>query len=204
MAEKHVWIRFMTFVNQNTTASLFSCIDEATKNKCTHLHLLIFSSGGSVFYGVSIYNYLKGTNMNITTYNFGLVESAAVILFCAGKKRICVPNSAFLIHPITLQPESQSTVLREKDLDEMAKNIKINTEIYARIVSDTTNQSVDKVKEDMTKSTILDPKDSKKYGLATDIESELYKGDELYSIYETGQIFHYVPTSTATQNGSVA
>lgn len=203
MIEKNFWIRFMAPIFQNTVLALLNCIDGATKDKCTHLHLLISSGGGSVFHGVSVYNYLKGINMNVTTYNFGSADSIATILFCAGNKRICVPHSRFLIHPVS-QQGNPKLILREKDLDESIKGMQIDTEIIAKIIAATTKQDIKKVEDDMSNSTTLNSEQAKEYGLATDIQSDLYNGDELYSIYENGAMFHYVPTPAVTQNGTPA
>ena len=86
----------------NTIKSLSQCLDQAILHRSEHIHLLISSGSGSVFHGISMYNYLKGLNINITTYNFGSADSIATVLFCAGKNRICVPNARFLIHPVSL------------------------------------------------------------------------------------------------------
>ena len=99
--EKHIWIRFMAPVIPQTAHAMLTCIDNAVKDRCSHLHLLISSGGGSVFHGIALYNYLKGINAEVITHNFGSVDSIATVVFCAGKKRLCVPHSSFLIHPIT-------------------------------------------------------------------------------------------------------
>ena len=42
---------------------------------------------------------------------------------------------------------------------------------------------------------------SKKYGLATDINSNVYNNDNiLYLIYEDGSIFQYIPNPDITSN----
>lgn len=202
--EKHIWIRFMAPVLPQTAHAMFTCIDNAVKDKCSHLHLLISSNGGSVFHGIALYNYLKGINAEVITHNFGSVDSIATVVFCAGKQRLCVPHSSFLIHPITTQFSNQE-VLREKDVEERVKSIQIDTEKIAKIIADTTGKTLKKVEKDMANSTVLNPEEAKNYGkngLVTEVNSELYNGGEFYAIYENGQIFHYVPNPAITANGT--
>ncbi len=40
----------------------------------TLMHLLLSSPGGSVFHGLSVYNFLKGAPFEVYTYNFGSVD----------------------------------------------------------------------------------------------------------------------------------
>lgn len=59
----------------------------------------------------------------------------------------------------------------------------------------------------MHNRTTLNPIEAKKYGLATDINSNinsnLYNNDNiLYSIYEDGSIFQYIPNPDITSNMS--
>lgn len=57
----------------------------------------------------------------------------------------------------------------------------------------------------MHNRTTLNPSEAKKYGLATDISSNLYNNDSiLYSIYEDGSIFNYIPNPSITANMSEA
>ncbi len=196
----------MAPVLPQTTHALFTCIDNAVKDRCSHIHLLLSSGGGSVFHGIAVYNYLKGINAEVITYNFGSVDSIATVVFCAGKERLCVPHSSFLIHPITTQFSNQE-VLREKDVEERVKSIQIDTEKIAKIIADTTGKTLKKVEKDMANSTVLNPQEGMNYGkngLVTGVSSNLYDGGELYAIYENGQIFHYVPNPAVTANGTPA
>ncbi|WP_288521822.1 ATP-dependent Clp protease proteolytic subunit [uncultured Brachyspira sp.] len=203
MSDKNsVYIRFMAPIMPNTIKSLSQCLDQAILHRSEHIHLLISSGGGSVFHGISMYNYLKGLNINITTYNFGSADSIATVLFCAGKHRICVPNARFLIHPVSLNLNAP-LLLKDKDLEEQLKSIKIDTENIAKIISDTANKDIKDVEEKMHNRTTLNPIEAKKYGLATDINSNLYNNDNiLYSIYEDGSIFQYIPNPDITSNMS--
>ena len=195
-----VWIRFMAPVIPITTLSLSKCLDQALLHKSEHIHLLISSGGGSVFHGISMYNYLKGLNIDITTYNFGSADSIATVLFCAGKNRVCVRHARFLIHPVSLNIAANLT-LKDKDLEEQLKSVKIDTENIAKIISYTANKDIKDVEEKMHNRTTLNAEEAKEYGLATEISSNLYEnGNILYSIYEDGTIFQYIPNPAISSN----
>src|SRR5687767_9359210 len=97
-----VWIRFMATVTAQTAGALMRAIDQRLAQGATHIHLLISSPGGNVFQGLSVYNFLRGVAADVSTYNFGSVDSIGVVVFCAGTKRYCVPSSRFHIHGVKL------------------------------------------------------------------------------------------------------
>ena len=68
---KETYIRFMAPVHPLSTASLFQILDNKLKEKYERIHLMISSPGGSVFHGISIYNFLRGAPFEVYTYNFG-------------------------------------------------------------------------------------------------------------------------------------
>ncbi|MBC8333253.1 MAG: ATP-dependent Clp protease proteolytic subunit, partial [Anaerolineae bacterium] len=88
---KDLYIRFLAPVTPNTTDQLFQLIDRAIRNQYQRLHLMLSSPGGSVFHGLTIYNFLRGIPLETYTYNFGSVDSIGVVVYCAGSVRFSVP-----------------------------------------------------------------------------------------------------------------
>lgn len=171
-----LYIRFMAAVVPETAAQLFQLFDIATQNKIERIHLLLSSPGGSVFHGLSIYNYLKGSPFDTHTYNFGSVDSIGIIIFCAGSRRLSVPHARFLIHPVQFNVRGNAA-FDEKQLDEHLKGLKIDQENIARVMADTTGKPLHKIEEDMIGRTTLSPNQAKDYGLVHDIESALFPAD---------------------------
>lgn len=66
------YIRFMAPVVPQSTTALLKVIDQKIREKRKNIHLMISSPGGSVFHGLSLYNFLCGAPINVTTYNFRL------------------------------------------------------------------------------------------------------------------------------------
>jgi ATP-dependent protease ClpP protease subunit len=183
---KEVWVRFLAPVIQQTTDALFQILDAKIREGYSKLHLMISSPGGDVFHGISLYNFFKGSPIDVDTYNFGSVDSIGVIIFCAGKKRYSVSHARFLIHGVRLNFAGPSSI-DEKQLEEHLKGLKIDQLNIAKIIADTTGKTVQDVENDMNNRTTLNPDEAKAYGLIHEIKPELLqKGAEFYTIGEQG------------------
>jgi len=167
-------IRFLAPVNNQTADQLFRAIDLKISQGCTRIHLLISSPGGSVFHGLSLYNYLKGIPVEVYTYNFGSVDSIGVVIYCAGKKRFCVPHSRFLIHGVKFNINGNAS-MDEKQLEEYLKGLQIDQRNIARVIADTTQKTVEHIELDMHNRTTLNPIEAQAFGLTHEIKSELVK-----------------------------
>jgi ATP-dependent Clp protease, protease subunit len=44
-----------------------------------------------VFHGLTAYDYLKGLPIQVTTHNFGSVDSIGVAMYCGGAEVISIP-----------------------------------------------------------------------------------------------------------------
>jgi ATP-dependent protease ClpP protease subunit len=178
---KESYIRFMAPVDPQTTGQLFKIIDQKIKEKIEKIHLMISSPGGSVFHGLSIYNYLKGAPIITETYNFGSVDSIGVVIFCAGNHRCSVPHARFLLHGVKFNFTGNIS-FDEKQIEEHLKSLKIDQLNIARVVADTSGKPTHRVEDDMNNRTTLNPQEAKDYGLVHDIKSELFPLDADLSV----------------------
>jgi len=170
---KEAYIRFMAPVVPQTTDQLFRIIDNKIREKVDKVHLLISSPGGSVFHGLSLYNFLKGSPIEVDTYNFGSVDSIGVVIFCAGTKRYSVPHARFLIHGVRFNFSGNAS-FDEKQIEEHLKSVKIDQSNIARVIADNTGKPTHKIEEDMMNRTTLNPNEAKDYGLVHEIKSALF------------------------------
>ncbi|MBC6401589.1 MAG: ATP-dependent Clp protease proteolytic subunit [Ekhidna sp.] len=178
------FIKFYAAVNANTSIQLQRTIEQLMLQGTKSLHLLLATPGGSVHDGISIYNLLKGLPIEVSTYNFGSVDSIGVVMFCAGENRFSVPHARFLLHPVSTQFLSGQT-LDEPSIEESLKLIKADQENIAKIISTTINKSVEEVQKMIHNRTTLDPDTAHKLGLVTKIKSSLVPaGSQLHSIYD--------------------
>ena len=183
---KEAYIRFMAPLIPQTADQLFRIIDQKMKQGVERLHLLLSSPGGSVFHGLSLYNFLKGAPFDVYTYNFGSVDSIGVVMFCAGDRRFCVPHARFLIHGVSINFSGNHS-LDEKGLEEKLNGLRIDYHNIAKVIADTSARTAEQVEADMNNRTTLNPEEAKAYGLVHEIHSELFPaGADISVVGETG------------------
>ncbi len=181
MPKKAVVIKFFAPVIDVTINALMNAIDQKMKQGVTQFIILISCPGGSVFHGLSAYNYLKGLPVTISTHNFGSVDSIGVVLFCGGSLRYSVPQARFLLHGIIASFKNER--LEEKQLEERLKGLQIDMENIAKVIAANTGKSVQEVTAAMLERTTLNPEEAKAWGLIQEIKSELFEaGSEVISI----------------------
>jgi len=182
MAMKPVVIKFFAPVIDVTVNALMNAIDGKMKQGIRDFIILISSPGGSVIHGLSTYNYLKGLPANVTTHNFGSVDSIGIVLYCAGSRRLSVPQARFLLHGVNAQFQGNQS-LEEKQLEERLKGLRIDIENIAKVISANTGKSVKDVTDAMLERTTLNPEEAQSWGLVHEIKSQLFEtGSEVISI----------------------
>lgn len=175
------FVRFLSPVVPNSADKLFKIVDQKIREKCSRLHLMISTPGGSVFHGLSLYNFLRGAPIEVYTYNFGSVDSVGVVIFCAGRKRFSVPHARFLLHGVRFNVQANAT-FDERQLEELLKSLKIDQFNVAKVVADTVGKETADVEQEMNTRTTLTPEEAKRYGLVHEIKSELFPIDADLSV----------------------
>jgi ATP-dependent protease ClpP protease subunit len=180
--KKSVVIRFFAPVVDVTVNTLMDAIDQRMKQGIRDFTILISSPGGSVFHGLSAYNYLKGLPARIITHNFGSVDSIGIVLYCAGSRRLSVPQARFLLHGVNAQFTGNQN-LEEKQLEERLKGLRIDIENIAKVIAENTGKNIEDVINVMLERTTLNPEEAKSWGLVHEIRSQLFEaGSEVISI----------------------
>ncbi len=175
-------IKFYAPVNEGTIQKLMTAVDQRVAAGDKELTLLLSTGGGSVFHGMTAYNYLKGLPLELTTHNFGSVDSIGVAMYCSGDKRLCVPQARFLLHPVSMN-FNQGASLEEMQLLEKLKSLRVDMENCAKVVAANTGKTVRQVTTAMRRRTTLDPADAKTWTLVHEIRQELFPtGSEVISI----------------------
>ena len=181
MADSKLVIKFFAPVVADTINALLSEIDERMKQGVRNFTILISSPGGSVHFGLSAYNYLKGIPAEIVTHNFGSVDSIGLVLFCGGDVRYSVPQASFLLHGVSSGFQNEN--LDEKDLDERLDGMRIDSENIARIIAANSVLGVDEVEKAMFERTTLNAEQAREWGIIHDIKADLFdEGAEVVSI----------------------
>lgn len=182
MKEKPVIIKFFAPVVDSTINALLNAIDQKLKMGTTEFKILISSPGGSVFHGLTAYNYLRGIPANITTHNFGSVDSIGLVLYCGGDKRLSVPQARFLLHGVSTKFPPNET-LEEPQLEERLKALRIDVENISKVVAENSGMELSRVTRMMLERTTINPQEALEMGLVHDISSRLFEaGSEIISI----------------------
>ncbi len=180
-SQRTVYIKFFARVDGNSINTLMNIVDQKIREGVQKFVILISSLGGTVFHGLSAYNFLSGAPVEIDTHNFGSVDSIGVVLYLAGKKRYSVPDARFLIHPVSL--EYSNVRKEEKQLEEDLKGLRIDIENIAGVIAKGTGKSEEEIVKAMSDRTTLSPEQAISFGLVHEIKRDLFPaGAELISI----------------------
>ncbi len=161
-------ISFTSSVNEENVRALVTEIKNLTAQNPENTSLTIYMSspGGNVDIAVELFNFLKLLDCKVRTVNTSYVNSAAIIIFAAGKERISLPCSSFYVHSITKNLNGNFTA---DDLLREAKEIAANTDKIATILAGISNKHKSYWKRLMKKGYLLTPQKAKELGLVNDI-----------------------------------
>lgn len=161
-------ISFNGSVNEeNVRAFITEIKNLVDKNPdATSLTIYISSPGGSVDIAVELFNFLKLLDCKVRTVNISYVNSAAIIIFAAGKERISLSYSSFYIHSITKNLNGNFTA---DDLLREATEMSTNTDKVATILAGISNKHKSYWKRLMRKGCLLTSQKAKEVGLINDI-----------------------------------
>ena len=91
-------IDFFCGVNSQSVEKLIRHINKALNEEASEIIIRISSSGGSLTSAFDTYSFLRSVPVPLTMYNYGNVDSSAIILFLAADSRIATPYSGFMLH----------------------------------------------------------------------------------------------------------
>jgi ATP-dependent Clp protease protease subunit len=126
--------------------------------------MLISSPGGHVESGDAIFDLIRFVRAPVTTVGSGWVASAGAHIFLAPPKerRLCLPNTRFMIHQPAGGAGGQAT-----DIAIQAKEIIKARERLARVVATQTGQPYEKVAADMERDYWMSAEEAMAYGIVS-------------------------------------
>ncbi len=134
----------------------------------------IQSSGGSSDHGLLAYNFLKQTGITITTIGMGNVDSAAIMMYCAGTNRISVPSCRFLIHEATVTISGQFNLTKLNELKEITE--RINND-YCEVISNVCGKPLRSIKKYVRNGLVMSSHKAQDFGLVQKITEAPYLTD---------------------------
>ena len=128
--------------------------------------MLISSPGGHVESGDTIHDLIRFVRAPVTTVGTGWVASAGAHVFLAPPKdrRVCLPNTRFMIHQPAGGTGGQAT-----DIAIHAKEIIKTRERIARVIAKQTGKPVEAVLIDMERDYWMNAEEAVKYGIVSRI-----------------------------------
>ena len=130
------------------------------------IYLYINSPGGSITAGMAIYDTMQYIKPDVNTICIGMAASMGAFLLSSGAKgkRFALPNSEIMIHQPLGGFKGQAT-----DIDIHARRILKIKETLNKILSENTNQPIDKIKQDVERDYFMDAEEAKNYGLVDEV-----------------------------------
>ena len=130
------------------------------------INLYINSPGGSVTAGMAIYDTMQYTKADVSTICVGMAASMGAFLLSSGAKgkRFALPNSEIMIHQPLGGVQGQTTDMKIH----VERMLKIKENLN-KILSETTGQPIDIVKQDTERDNFMDAEEALKYGLIDNI-----------------------------------
>lgn len=112
MNSQEIYMTLAGRVDDALVQRLLNQMSNAVSNGVQRVHLMIQSSGGIIGDGIALYNYLRHLPLDITTYNAGMVQSIAVIVFLSAQRRKASRSATFMIHKATYYAGGPTTSLQ--------------------------------------------------------------------------------------------
>jgi ATP-dependent protease ClpP protease subunit len=173
MPEPTGYIKFVGNVDGSTSSALMKAVDDFMSQGMSRIVLLMSSPGGTVFHGLTLYNYLAGLPIEVDTHNFGTVDSIGAAIYVAGKRRYSVPDARFLIHGVSANFPA-NTALEEGQLAERLAGLRSDTANIASVLARATGKTTDELHDVMLARTVMTPTEAIDFGLAHVIKSDLF------------------------------
>jgi ATP-dependent Clp protease protease subunit len=169
---ERVIINFIAPVTTDTVNVLINIVNAQVRNGTKKITIVVSSSGGDPSAAFGAYNYLKNVQAEITTFNGGVVDSAAMFIFCAGKFRYSLPApSRFLIHATALNPMTVSVPIEGRWIESQLAQLKNMDHMASQIIAANSKKKESEIDAAIQAQTILSPEDAKNWGLVQDIRT---------------------------------
>jgi ATP-dependent Clp protease protease subunit len=128
--------------------------------------MYINSPGGSVHSGLGVYDTMQYVSPDVATICIGVAASMAAVLMCAGTegKRTALKHSRIMMHQPSAGAGGQASDIEIT----VAQVKKLKLELY-EVVSQHSNQSVEKIAKDFDRDFWMTALEAKEYGLVDEV-----------------------------------
>lgn len=147
---------------------LLEFVENRVVDSCERLNVKISSGGGNVGVALAMAHFLHTLPCKVHTYNLANVDSAAVVVFASGFRRVSPPHGIFTFHPPSKDMSGRMT---SAELRGAAGEIDSDLARIAEFLETRTSVSSEEWRMRMQTSSRLSANEALCIGLVTDIES---------------------------------
>ncbi len=172
-------------ITDQNVAQLIQQLDPAIgTGKVEHLYIMMSTPGGSINAGITLYNYLNGLPVKITTHNIGQVDSIGNVIFQTGDERIASHATSFLFHGVTFSAQGNIAMNRVQ-LEELLSQLKQDEKRIGVIIKDRTQLDGRKLNGFFKSGRSLSPTEALSYGIIDQVASVSIPDDAQRAIINT-------------------
>lgn len=145
-------------------------IDFDKEDPAEEISLYINSPGGSIDFGLAIYDTIKFISAPVSTVCFGMAASMGAFLLSCGAegRRFALQNSRVLIHQPLVQ--TGGAVYRPQTrMNRLAESIRSSRDELEIIIAQNVGKTVEQVHADCERDNWMSAEQAKEYGLIDDI-----------------------------------
>jgi ATP-dependent Clp protease protease subunit len=161
-------------ITNQTASALIQVVGDRVSKGVRSVLVALSSPGGNIYWGVTAYNFLRGLGVEIITHNAGQVDSIAGVIYCAGDRRLSVPDGRFLIHGVAATFEGSNPQISERDLRSRIASLERDRDTVASILAARTGKPLGDVKSDMLNEKIMSAQEARDYGFVTEITEQIF------------------------------
>ncbi|TCS35938.1 ATP-dependent Clp protease protease subunit [Paucimonas lemoignei] len=132
-AENAIYATLAGRIDDTVVQRVLNQMASAISDGVESFHLMLQSTGGIINDGIALYNYLRQLPIDLTTYNAGTVQSIAVSIFLAAKKRKASRSATFMIHKATFYSSAPTTSVQ---LSAATQSLKVDDDRIERILKE--------------------------------------------------------------------
>lgn len=146
------------------------------ENKSQDINIYINSPGGSITAGLAIYDTMQFVKCDVATFCIGQAFSMGAILIAAGTKgkRYSLPHTRIMLHQPWGGMQGTAT-----DIGIHAEEIMKMKKLLNTILVRHTNQSMEKIEQDIDRDFYMSSTEAKEYGIIDEVVESLKDKDKV-------------------------
>jgi len=178
---ERVIINFILPVTPETVNLLLSAVNAQVRNGAKKITLVLSSSDGDPSSAFAAYNILRNVQAEITTFNVGTIDSATILIYCAGKHRYSLPEPArFLIHSAAVPPMTTSVPIESRWLETQIAQLRSMNAVIAQVIANTSTKKQSEIENAVQQQTILSPQEAVKWGIVQEVRERFMEPGAIF------------------------